>query len=64
MANQLPDSWQPHVLPYLLAVLGSQLVLPSGDPSGLSPGGAFVALCVWLAAAIALGAVLLRRRDA
>jgi hypothetical protein len=64
VASLLPSSWQPHVTPYLLAVLGSQFVLPDGDPSGLAPVGALAALCAWLAAAIALGAVLLRRRDA
>ena len=64
VANLLPGTWQPHLVPYLPGVLGSQLVLPDGDPSGLTPGGAFIALCAWLAVAVALGAVLLRRRDA
>ncbi|HEY4454375.1 MAG TPA: ABC transporter permease subunit [Pseudonocardiaceae bacterium] len=64
VANLLPSNWQPHVVPYLLGVLGSQLVLPNGDPSGLTPVGAFITLCAWLAVAITLGAVLLRRRDA
>jgi ABC-type transport system involved in multi-copper enzyme maturation permease subunit len=64
VAELLPVGWQPHVVPYLLSSTGGQLAAPSPDPGGLAPWTSFGVLCIWLAVAITLGAVLLRRRDA
>lgn len=60
----LPDSWQPHILPYLPSNAGGQLASASPDPTGLAPWTGFGVLCIWIAVIVVAGAVLLRRRDA
>lgn len=64
VAELLPDTWQPHFVPYLLSSTGEQLAAPSPDPTSLAPWPSFWVMCVWLVVAIVLGAVVLRRRDA
>ncbi len=64
VSELLPDSWQPHIVPYLPSNAGSQLASASPDPTGLAPWTGFGVLCAWIAVAIVIGAVLLRRRDA
>lgn len=61
----LPASWQTHTLPYLPSNAGSSMftIVPE-DPSALSPGTGLLVLCLWVAAALAAAAVLVRRRDA
>ena len=60
----LPDSWQPHILPYLPSNAGEQLASANPDPTGLAPWTGFGVLCVWIAVVVVAGALLLRRRDA
>lgn len=60
----LPASWQRHTLPYLPSNAGSSMFSVRADPTALSPGAGFVVLCVWVVVALAVAAVLVRRRDA
>jgi ABC-2 type transport system permease protein len=61
----LPASWQHHTLPYLPSNAGSSMfTITPEDPSALSPGTGLLVLCLWVAAALAAAAVLVRRRDA
>jgi hypothetical protein len=61
----LPASWQQHTLPYLPSNAGaSMFTVTPEDPSALSPGLGLFVLCIWVAAALAAAALLVRRRDA
>ncbi|HEY2042029.1 MAG TPA: hypothetical protein VGH11_05070 [Jatrophihabitans sp.] len=64
LGNALPSSWQPHVLPYLPSNAGSALFTLHGDPGSLGPWTGFLVMCIWAAAAVAAGGLLLMRRDA
>jgi hypothetical protein len=64
LGQLLPTSWQPHVLPYLPANAGAGVYSVRTDPGMLSTWTGFGVLCIWAAAALIVGAVLLRRRDA
>ena len=64
VSELLPDTWQPHVLPYLPSNAGGQLASASPDPTGLAPWTGFGVLCIWIAVIVVAGALLLRRRDA
>jgi ABC-2 type transport system permease protein len=60
----LPTSWQRHTLPYLPSNAGASIFTEHTDTGMLTPGPGLLVLAVWVAAALALAAVLLRRRDA
>jgi ABC-2 type transport system permease protein len=61
----LPASWQPHVLPYLPGNAGRAVfATPPYGADMLRPWAGFALYCGYAAAAIAVGAVTLRRRDA
>jgi ABC-type transport system involved in multi-copper enzyme maturation permease subunit len=64
ISELLPDTWQPHVVPYLPSNAGSQLASASPDPTGLAPWTGFGVFCIWIAVAIVAGVLILRRRDA
>lgn len=64
LARLLPDTWQPHVLPYLPSNAGASVFQVHPDPGMLGTWAGFGVFCAWAAAALVLGAVLLRRRDA
>ncbi|HEY4458180.1 MAG TPA: ABC transporter permease subunit [Pseudonocardiaceae bacterium] len=64
VSELLPDTWQPHIVPYLPSNAGSQLASASPDPTGLAPWTGFGVFCVWIVVAIVAGVVVLRRRDA
>jgi ABC-type transport system involved in multi-copper enzyme maturation permease subunit len=64
VSELLPDTWQPHIVPYLPSNAGSQLASANPDPTGLAPWTGFGVFCVWIAVAVVLGMVVLRRRDA
>jgi ABC-2 type transport system permease protein len=64
LGQLLPTSWQPHVLPYLPSNAGAGVYSVRTDPGMLSTWTGFAVLCIWAAAALIVGAVLLRRRDA
>lgn len=60
----LPVSWQTHTLPYLPSNAGASLFSAQSDPTALSPGVGLLVLCLWAAAALAVAALLVKRRDA
>jgi hypothetical protein len=60
----LPSSWQTHTLPYLPSNAGSAIYSAHPDPTALSPGTGLLVLVVWVALAMAVAAVVLKRRDA
>ncbi|AXI81680.1 ABC transporter permease [Peterkaempfera bronchialis] len=64
LAEVLPGSWRDHILPYLPSVAGQSLTTLLPVPPLLAPWTGFAVLCGYAAAALAAGAVLLRRRDA
>jgi ABC-2 type transport system permease protein len=63
ISRLLPASWQPHVLPYLPSSAGASVYSVQPDPGMLGTWAGFGVFCLWAAAALVLGAVLLRRRD-
>jgi ABC-2 type transport system permease protein len=60
----LPASWQAHTLPYLPSNAGSSMFSVRVDPTALSPGTGLLVVCIWVAVALALAAVVVRSRDA
>jgi ABC-type transport system involved in multi-copper enzyme maturation permease subunit len=64
LGQLLPSSWQPHVLPYLPLNAGAGVYSVQTEPGMLSTWTGFGVLCIWAAAALLIGAVMLRRRDA
>lgn len=60
----LPASWQSHTLPYLPSNAGSAFYSAQPDPAALSAGTGLLVLCLWVVAALACAAVLVKRRDA
>ncbi len=60
----LPTSWQNATLPYLPSNAGASMFSIHTDPSNLSAGLGLLVLCLWVAAALAGAAVLVKRRDA
>ena len=64
LGRLLPDSWQPHVLPYLPSNAGAGVFAVRPDPGMLSTWAGFAVFCAWALAALVLGAVVLKRRDA
>ncbi|MCK2214622.1 ABC transporter permease [Actinomadura sp. ATCC 31491] len=64
VARQLPGQWGRTVAEYFTTNAG-QLIVPGGDPgSSLAPWAGFGVYLVWIAVAVAAGAVLMQRRDA
>ena len=64
LGRLLPDTWQPHILPYLPSNAGAGVFSVRTDPGMLSTWTGFAVLCAWALAALLAGAFLLRRRDA
>jgi len=64
LAQLLPTSWQPHVLPYLPSNAGASVFQVHPDSGMLGTWAGFGVFCAWAAAALLVGAFLLRRRDA
>jgi len=64
VARLLPDSWQPHVLPYLPSNAGASVWAVHPDTGMLGTWTGFGVFCAWAAAALAGGLVVLKRRDA
>ncbi len=59
----LPSSWQDAISPYLPSSAGDSILTLAPSGNSLSPWGGFFVLLGYAAAAIAVAAVLLRRRD-
>jgi ABC-2 type transport system permease protein len=64
VARLLPSTWQPHVVPYLPSEAGSSVFSVHPDPGMLGTWTGFAGFCAWAAAALVLGLVVLKRRDA
>lgn len=64
LAQLLPTSWQPHVLPYLPSNAGASVFQVHPDTGMLSTWTGFGVFCAWAAAALVGGLVVLKRRDA
>jgi ABC-type transport system involved in multi-copper enzyme maturation permease subunit len=62
LMNVLPTSWNNAASPYLPLQAG-QTIMSITPGNHLSPLGGFALLCAYAAAALAIAAVLLRRRD-
>ncbi len=64
IARLLPDTWQPHVLPYLPSNAGAGVYSVQPEPGMLSTWTGFAVFCAWAVGLLVLGAVVLQRRDA
>jgi hypothetical protein len=64
LAQALPVSWFPHVYPYLPGPAGEAITQVHREGLSLAPWTGLGLLVAYAAALIALGALLLRRRDA
>ena len=64
VSRLLPDSWQPHVLPYLPSNAGASVWAVHPDTGMLGTWTGFGVFCAWAAAALVGGLVVLKRRDA
>ena len=64
LVEALPSSWQSNISPYLPGAAGGALFTLHGDPGALSPWVGFGVLCIYVVAALAGGAAVLRRKDA
>lgn len=64
IARLLPDTWQPHVLPYLPSNAGASVWAVQPDAGMLGVWTGFGVFCAWAAAALVGGLVVLKRRDA
>ncbi|OXM69059.1 ABC transporter permease subunit [Amycolatopsis vastitatis] len=64
LAGVLPESWLPHVLPYLPSNAGQALVTVRPAPLSLPPWTGFAWFCGYVVVALAAAAVVLKRRDA
>jgi len=54
----LPDTWQPHVLPYLPSNAGGSVFAVQPEAGMLGVWTGFAVFCAWAAAALVLGAQL------
>jgi hypothetical protein len=64
LGSVLPASWQHNVVPYLPSNAGQAIMLLHSSPDSLAPWTGLGLFAGYAAAAIALAALLLRRRDA
>lgn len=63
LARALPDSWQQHIDKYLPSNAGQAVTAVHADPAMLSPWTGLLVFCCYLAAALIIAAVIVRRRD-
>jgi ABC-2 type transport system permease protein len=64
LSNLLPTSWQHSVVPYFPSSAGQALFTQHGDHAMMHPWAGFALFVGYLAVAVAIAAVSLRRRDA
>ncbi|WP_410596078.1 ABC transporter permease [Amycolatopsis sp. lyj-23] len=64
IAEALPDSWAPHIVPYLPSNAGQALVTVRPDAAMLAPWTGFAWFCGYVVVALVAAVVLLKRRDA
>jgi ABC-2 type transport system permease protein len=63
IVDVLPQSWSDALWPYLPGTAGTAIIYTARQPDLLAPWAGLGILCAWAAAAIALSAVMLMRRD-
>lgn len=63
LAQLLPQAWKESVGRYVPMQAGSQIFSQQSEPAALSPWAGFAVFCAYAAAALILGAALLKRRD-
>lgn len=64
LAQLLPDNWKESVGRYVPMQAGSQIFSQRAEPGALSPWTGFGVFCAYAAAALVVGAIIIRRRDA
>jgi ABC-type transport system involved in multi-copper enzyme maturation permease subunit len=64
LAQALPDSWAPHIVPYLPSNAGQALINLQPDIPLLAPWTGFAWFCGYVVVAVCAAAILLNRRDA
>jgi hypothetical protein len=64
LAQALPSSISDHVIKFLPLMAGTQSMTTLNDPTSLSPWDGIGVFYLYVIAALAIGAVVLRRRDA
>ncbi|MCR6482451.1 ABC transporter permease subunit [Amycolatopsis sp. OK19-0408] len=64
LAGVLPESWVPHVVPYLPSNAGQALITVRPSALSLPPWTGFAWFCGYVVVALAAAAVVLKRRDA
>jgi hypothetical protein len=64
LAGVLPESWIPHVVPYLPSNAGQALITVRPSALSLAPWTGFAWFCGYVVVALAAAAVVLKRRDA
>jgi hypothetical protein len=64
MGLLLPSSWQESLLPYLPSNAGSSMIATHIAPHGLTSTSGLLVLLAWIAGALLMAAVLVKRRDA
>ena len=64
LADLLPASWVPHVVPYLPSEAGGALLNVVPDPSAMAPWNGFALMAGYAVVLLAVAAILLKRRDA
>jgi ABC-2 type transport system permease protein len=64
LGDALPDSWAPHIVPYLPSNAGQQVLTVRQEAGMLAPWTGFAVFCGYLVIAIVVAAVVLKRRDA
>lgn len=64
LAQLLPQDWKESVGRYVPMQAGSQILSQQGERGALSPWAGFAVFCLYAALALAVGAALLRTRDA
>lgn len=64
LTEALPSTWRDDISPYLPSNAGQALATLQQGPNDLAPWTGFGVLCIYVAAALIGGAVMLKRRDA
>ena len=64
LADVLPSTWVPHIVPYLPSNAGTAVMQVHAGPLTLAPWTGFALFLGYVAVIVVAGAVLLRRRDA
>jgi ABC-2 type transport system permease protein len=64
LGEALPDSWAPHIVPYLPSNAGEVIAAVRPDPGMLAPWTGFGVFCLYAVVGVVLAVVLVRRRDA